>query len=459
MGNTSNQIRAGAAFVEVTAQTDKAKKDLAGFKGTLDGLKKGLGEESAFGGMFKIFKGAGAVAGLALASRLLSESTGKAAELVAEFRDGQKSAGDIAEELWQSTPILGDIRKAGLNIRELWDDQARSIRHMTENAEALNLATAARKKLLEDSNKLWERQRDFIRDIASDTAMIGKKGGDRDLLGVRLGAQKREADRTKYTNDYIAALRANADKAKGEIRAKMKGRPSSEVDRALGTFEAEIEKAIKQARGGLIAEIQAIALNQIAAEAEISKEQREAFAANKKAQAERIEDINDETKAIENRIRAANALTPLEEAELERMNRQAEILRQFERDTAGDISDALREALTRRRDSALSEAALPAVGATLDDFFAPMEAGAALDDFFGSVEAGAALDSFFGPMEEEFDRLRGAMTDLDRAYTAGTFNASEAAGFGGGPIDQIAKNTRELANWARRNRDAHATFT
>lgn len=113
----------GVVNVKFSAQTSEYSKGVAKAKqenkGFVDNLKSTLGEDSAIGKQLKILQGAGAVAGLTIAANALSNITAKALELKNQFKAGAISAGDVADGLLRSLPVLGAMYSASRNLREL----------------------------------------------------------------------------------------------------------------------------------------------------------------------------------------------------------------------------------------------------------------------------------------------------------------------------------------------------
>lgn len=454
MGASASDIRAGGAFVEVNADTTQAKKNLTGFGAALQDLKKGLGEESKFGGLFKILAGTGAVAGLALAGRLLSDMTGKAVELTAEFQDGKKSAGEVAEELWQSVPILGDIRKAGVSIRELWYGEAMGIRKMTAEAERLNTAVDDRRKLLLESNKQWREQRDIIASMAGDLQLIGKRGLEAQVQTARNSAADKERSLRGSAFDDIERLKAAAGKSPEAAR--------------------DLKKNIAQREGVLATQI---AGNAITAQDQINKLYEEERKRLRDANYEREQGIADtkaQAAAIDAQTSALGQLTDTEKAHADRLRESADIEKELTESISKARFDALKdiEGLSTddfsSRDKRLAQleeeiqsyqdlsdakqraSGQSAAAADLNAIFNPIE------DAFDSATTGGGimgqLDQMFGPIEDAYDKLKDTIWG-GHISSFGTFNGS-MAGQGGGvavqKLTDIAKYAMLQYQWTRR---------
>jgi hypothetical protein len=455
MGASASEIRAGGAFVEVGADTDKAKKNLTGLGSALDQLKKGLGEDSKFGGLFKILAGTGAVAGLALAGRLLSDLTAKAVELSGEFQAGRKSAGDVTEELWQALPVLGNIRKAGLNIRELWDSEAVAVRKITAEAERMNAVVDARRKLLLESNRQWKEQRDIIAGLAGELQLVGKRGLEAQVQSVRNTAADRERGFRRSAADDIKKLEEEAGKS-----------PEAAKD---------LKQNIAQRRAALVTQI---SQNAIAAQDQINRLYEEERKRLRDANVEReqaISNIKAQAAATDAQTSATQQLTEAEQAHADRVRESAEIEKELAEqiskarvDAFKDIEglssddeasrrirlDQLQQEIAAYEDLAAAKqraSAQTAVGAALDSVFSPIE------DAFESATTGGGitdrLDAFFGPLEEAYDELKSTIFDTRGGPSFGTFSATEAAGAASpvlGKLTEIAKYNKLQLEWQKR---------
>ena len=71
------------------------------------------------GEMVDLLRGGGAVAGFALAWQSLNQMVQMAIRLRTEMAAGQKTWGDVVEELAGGLPIIGGWVQTGLNIKEL----------------------------------------------------------------------------------------------------------------------------------------------------------------------------------------------------------------------------------------------------------------------------------------------------------------------------------------------------
>lgn len=191
----SSDIRAGRAYVEIGANSKEAEQKLKEMQSRLDVLKKGLGEDSKFGGVFKILAGTGAVAGLALAGRLLSEVTAKAVEMRDAFADGSKSAAEVADELARSVPVFGEIYKAGRDIRELFSGSQAETNKILEDAKRLDSVYEDQKKSVKEIHDYHKRTADIVRQLDNERERVGQEGPMRDAIMARQQADdiRREA--------------------------------------------------------------------------------------------------------------------------------------------------------------------------------------------------------------------------------------------------------------------------
>jgi len=165
----------GSLNIDITAATAEFKRDLdraSGMlgkfgkdsEGVLKRLKQGLGGRSDFKEIFELMRGTGAVVGLKLAADTLKDMTGKMVELRDLFNDSSKSAGQMAEELIAVVPILGDIRQAGLNIRELFTGEQAAIKAITDSANRVNSALDAQKNFMQ-----------FVKEMTGENSPLSKR--------------------------------------------------------------------------------------------------------------------------------------------------------------------------------------------------------------------------------------------------------------------------------------------
>lgn len=229
---------------------DRTKKGLDDTKKSVDGffksLKGGLGEESAFGNAFKLLNGAGAVAGLALAGRELNKLADKAAELNKEYRDGSKSAGEVAEELAKSLPVFGEVIAAGRTFRGILDGTADQAAQIANETKAVTAAMEAQKAVAADRKKNTDDYLASLRQISVEIGKLQRQDPDRTVFGIReqtrddLDASVKDfaARRAKVLADYEA-------KAKESTAAINAVGPGVKT-KLLGTDETEESKAARR---------------------------------------------------------------------------------------------------------------------------------------------------------------------------------------------------------------------
>jgi len=133
----------------VVGGEDRSKPAFKSVAQSLSDLKKTAGEGGQLGEFAKMARGAGAVAGIALAARTLTDLTGKAVSFRDAMREGSMSAGDVADQLARSIPVLGSIYAAGRNLRELITGQQAEINKMLASAAAQDGNIANRRSLRE----------------------------------------------------------------------------------------------------------------------------------------------------------------------------------------------------------------------------------------------------------------------------------------------------------------------
>jgi hypothetical protein len=106
-------VRAGGAYVEISADNGKLKKDLVESEATLGSaikkIKSKFGEESVLGNLAKTLVGAGAVAGIGLAANKFAQMGAAVESAATRFRAGQISYSQYVSELVKSVPIIGDV--------------------------------------------------------------------------------------------------------------------------------------------------------------------------------------------------------------------------------------------------------------------------------------------------------------------------------------------------------------
>jgi hypothetical protein len=174
-------------------------------KGGLSGVKSLLGEESGAGMALKALRGAGAVAVVGLVTRMLADSTGKAAELSKELRSGAKGAGDVADELLRALPVIGNIYTAGQNIREVLTGEQASIESMRHGAELVGKAIDSWRDNLRQTQNDHKDILDTIRQIRHEADLLSLPAGQREAAGAAFASADRARQVAKSIQDKLDA--------------------------------------------------------------------------------------------------------------------------------------------------------------------------------------------------------------------------------------------------------------
>lgn len=187
----------------LAAGLKRAQADVGGF---LKNVKGQLGEESALGGAFKALKGAGAVAGLALASNALRDATGRAVELRDALNSGAMSAGEVADQMARALPVVGGIYAAGRNIRELLTGEQAAVEAIRKEAELTNQIIDARRSIMKTANAGQAEMLKLTQQLRRETALLNEPD-----------AAKREELQQQFD---AADMRGNIDKtAAAQLKA------------------------------------------------------------------------------------------------------------------------------------------------------------------------------------------------------------------------------------------------
>ena len=235
MAESAGSIRAGRAYVELGADSKELEAKVKKGQSLLNDLKKGLGEESKLGNVGKILAGTGAAAGLALSARLLNDMAGAAVK----WRDAMAQGGDAAagatEELIQSLPILGQIRQAGLAIRELFTGEEAAARAVREEVDRLNKSMDARLALQKAITTATDEQIGAMGRLAAAAERSAAHPEDR----WRIDAQQKR-------REEAAARSSDTEEKRNQVRQKAK----EVIDPLLAQARAA-EGRMEQLRGHL----------------------------------------------------------------------------------------------------------------------------------------------------------------------------------------------------------------
>lgn len=223
-----------AAKDEASAVLGKVRANAQKELDTLGSLKKGLGEESAFGNLAKIAAGSGAVAGLTLAGRELGLLADKALEFDRDLRAGKKTGAEVAEGLAKSLPVFGGLIDAGRKFRGVIDGTAAEVEGISDFNKLIGDATTAHKAA---AARLLEARRevaDAIGDLKDQRALIGLLEPARSLLAL-------EQQRLKIKRE-LAVLQEKKPK---DIDAEYGPRLSA-LRQAITDKDAEVAAASKK---------------------------------------------------------------------------------------------------------------------------------------------------------------------------------------------------------------------
>lgn len=206
----------GTAGKTVDSLADKLKR-----------LKGAVGEESAFGGIFKIAAGVGAVAGLTQATRTLATAAEHAADLKEQFDKGDISAGKMFGEIAKSIPVLGDVVRAGTAIGTIFSDNAQSAAKVTQEAEAVNRAVVAGQAILKQSREEHEKTLDIVKKTRNEIALLG-------LEGTRLERKQLEQETESELSRIEKEAKDRRSKAAEAVKAGVGGK-------TLGLLTSELQ--------------------------------------------------------------------------------------------------------------------------------------------------------------------------------------------------------------------------
>jgi hypothetical protein len=198
-------IRAGRAYVEIGADSKELEDKVKKGQTLLKQLKEGVGSRSQFKDVVEIFKGAGAVAGLALAARTLNDMASAAVKWRDAMAEGGDAAAGATEELIQSLPVLGQIRQAGLAIRELFTGEEAATRAIREEGERINKIMDARLATQKSIVAATKDQAEALKKLMDRMALTGLNPEDRARVESQ---QKFEAER-KDSSETVAKNRAD----------------------------------------------------------------------------------------------------------------------------------------------------------------------------------------------------------------------------------------------------------
>jgi hypothetical protein len=422
-------IRAGRAYISLGADSKELEAKIDKAKVMLKQLKEGLGSRSGFKDLVEIFKGAGAVAGLALAARALNDMS----QAAVKWRDAMAQGGDAAagatEELIQSLPVLGQIRQAGLAIQELFTGEEAAAKALREEAERLNKSMDARVAMQKAALAATEEHVAAMRRLNNEGDLIGRHPEDKARLkarqelddqtiarraGAEAKMEKSRADEKAAADPIQETIRKLADRSK-YLREEMPSGVNSRVD----IEEAEKLESQVQAHYRSINSIKEKAIKD-----------RKAISDAARAEEAKAED-NHFREMIEREQKAAA------EAAAENLKAAQEAAKEQEQQAeqaAERAAEAAKAGMERQVDAIIQSEKMKEAGKELAEFLT-----------FGlSGDLTKAAD---------VERIVKKVKDAERRTSASvTFSGYGLQGLGStGPIDRIAKATEETAKNTRRN--------
>lgn len=140
-------------------------------KGILADIRADFGRSSNFYQLVRFGSFAGPVGGLVVLGKALKDATAKLADLTAEFKRGDLTAGQYATSLAKAVPILGAFFEAGQNIRGWLDGSSERMRKQAAEADAVAKAYGDAAKAADK----WVKEEKEFADSAADTAMRARQ--------------------------------------------------------------------------------------------------------------------------------------------------------------------------------------------------------------------------------------------------------------------------------------------
>jgi hypothetical protein len=232
------------ALNQVKGEFDHAAKEAesAGerIEKSLKKMKQATGRRSAIGEISEVLQGAGAVAGIALVSEALEKATGKAAELVDEYRKGEMAGGDVAYSIARSLPIIGQMIKACENVHEIITGEHAAQEKINAEIEYGNELYATRTKLdksNEDSNIAAEAKMGAASNRLREAN--AQPGLDRTVL------QKQDATNTQEGQLRLEYSPMMNDRRKQEAKDALVDQRNKEAKGVTSADMSDAEKAAK----------------------------------------------------------------------------------------------------------------------------------------------------------------------------------------------------------------------
>jgi hypothetical protein len=238
----------GNAVVKLSAETAEYTKGLkaagSDTSNFLHALKQQFGQESNFGGLVKLLKGAGAVAGLSLAANVVGSLFKGMVDVDEQFRKGEISAGEIPVKLAEGLPIIGGLIGG---LHSFWDALDGSKQRAKDVADNLEKAKKAKEEL---ANTLGQ-SRDLTRGVIN-TDPTGKSATQLKAAQIREDFDKQRAqidENEKKLNEKLEGMYTKAKNSQGKLytTTSLKNEYSPEDAAAV---EKEIENTKKARQSG-----------------------------------------------------------------------------------------------------------------------------------------------------------------------------------------------------------------
>jgi hypothetical protein len=239
----------------------------------LRGLKQQFGEDSAFGLGAKTLAGAGAVAGISVATRLVGDFSEAVRDGIKAYRAGEKSGMELADEFLKAVPVIGGLFRAGDALVE----------SMLELAGANDEFRASQLRAAQANEQMLRRREERKAEEAADKSFADIEA-ELDERGSRRGMKPEDMERARLFDqlqrDYeqinrVAEQLKKSDPlnvAGGVIAGELKLKADEDYKNAV----AELEFKQKQDRDAKQAEL------------------------DKKAEGERLKQARDAAKAFGN---------------------------------------------------------------------------------------------------------------------------------------------------------------
>ncbi|MCL2646021.1 MAG: hypothetical protein FWD61_03330 [Phycisphaerales bacterium] len=190
-----------------------------------------MSSRSTFGQAMRITAGGGAIAAINMAAKQLENITAKAVELRNELNAGTISAGELAEKLARSAPVLGPLTNAFINIRELiWGEQA-EIARINQEAERRNKIIDYTLNSHKQVKKSLEDEAAEIRRINREIEKIGKNPFETRRIDLAQRTDDQQRQRTTSKESEMADF--NKEDAKFKEFVKDRDNMRTKLDELL----------------------------------------------------------------------------------------------------------------------------------------------------------------------------------------------------------------------------------